>query len=81
MYNMITLAEDNRTEVALDLTDAELLVLFKMAHERDMTFNNFVEQVLRDFLEQLEYDNILNKLDGTSEHGVVQSSWPYPEAN
>jgi|Laugresbdmm110dd_1035094.scaffolds.fasta_scaffold53412_2 hypothetical protein len=79
--NMIELAEDNRTEVALDLTDAELLVLFKMAHEKDMTFNNFVEQVLRDFLEQLEYDNVLNELDGTSEHGVVQSSWPYPEAD
>jgi len=78
---MIELAEDNRTEVALDLTDAELLVLFKMAHEKDMTFNNFVEQVLRDFLEQLEYDNVLNELDGTSEHGVVQSSWPYPEAD
>jgi len=81
MYKMITLATDNRTEVALDLTDAELLVLFKMAHEKDMTFNNFVEQVLRDFLEQLEYDNVLNELDGTSEHGVVQSSWPYPEAD
>jgi hypothetical protein len=78
---MITLATDNKVEVALELTDAELLVLFKMAHEKDMTFNNFVEQVLQDFLEQLEYDNILNKLDGTSEHGVVQNSWPYPEAD
>jgi len=78
---MITLATDNKVEVALDLTDAEFLVLFKMAHEKDMTFNNFVEQVLRDFLEQLEYDNVLNELDGTSEHGVVQSSWPYPEAD
>lgn len=79
--NMIELAEDNRVEILLDLSDQELLVLFKMAHEKDMTFNNFVEQVLRDFLEQLEYDNILNELDGTSEHGVVQSSWPYPEAD
>jgi hypothetical protein len=81
MYKMITLAENNKVEVVLDLTDAEFLVLFKMAHEKDMTFNNFVEQVLRDFLEQLEYDNVLNKLDGASEHGVVQNSWPYPEAD
>jgi len=81
MYKMITLATDNRTEVVLDLTDAEFLVLFKMAHEKDMTFNNFVEQVLRDFLEQLENDNLLNKLDGTSEHGMVQNTWPYPEAD
>jgi len=78
---MITLATDNKVEVVLDLTDAEFLVLFKMAHEKDMTFNNFVEQVLRDFLEQLEYDNILNKLDGASEHGLVQNTWPYPEAD
>ena len=77
---MITLA-DNRTEIVLDLTDAEFLVLFKMAHEADMTFNNFVEQVLRDFLEQLEYDNVLNKLDGTSEHAMVQNTWPYPESD
>ena len=81
MYKMITLAEDNRVEVALDLTDAELLVLFKMAHEKDMTFNNFVEQVLRDFLEQLQNDNILNKLDGTSVDAMVPRPWPYPEAD
>lgn len=81
MYKMITLATDNKVEVVLDLTDAEFLVLFKMAHEKDMTFNNFVEQVLRDFLEQLENDNLLNKLDGTSEHGMVQNTWPYPEAD
>ena len=78
---MITLATDNKVEVVLDLTDSEFLVLFKMAHEKDMTFNNFVEQVLRDFLEQLENDNLLNKLDGTSEHGMVQNTWPYPEAD
>jgi hypothetical protein len=81
MYKMITLAEDNRVEVALDLTDAELLVLFKMAHEKDMTFNNFVEQVLRDFLEQLQNDNILNELDGTSVDAMVPRPWPYPEAD
>mgnify|MGYP007059736783 CR=1 FL=1 len=81
MYKMITLAEDNRVEVALDLTDAELLVLFKMAHEKDMTFNNFVEQVLQDFLEQLQNDNILNKLDGTSVDAMVPRPWPYPEAD
>jgi hypothetical protein len=74
---MITPA-NNRTEtIELDLTDAELLVLFKMAHERDVTFNDFVEIVLTEYLEQIEYDNILNKLDGPSEPGLVQSTWPY----
>jgi len=69
---------DGRQEVPLDLTDAELLVLFKMAHEADMTFNNFVEKVLKDFLDQIEYDNILNKLDGTSIDELVPRPWPYP---
>jgi len=79
--NMIELAEDNRVEILLDLSDQELLVLFKMAHEKDMTFNDFVEHVLREYLEQVENDNILNELDGTSEHGVVQNTWPYPDTN
>jgi hypothetical protein len=76
---MIELAEDNRVEILLDLSDAELLVLFKMAHEKDMTFNNFVEHVLREYLEQVENDNIHNKLDGSSQHELVQNSWPYPD--
>jgi hypothetical protein len=78
---MIELAEDNRVEILLDLSDAELLVLFKMAHEKDMTFNDFVEHVLREYLEQVENDNLHNKLDGSSQHGLVQNSWPYPEAD
>jgi hypothetical protein len=75
---MIELAEDNRVEVQIDLPDAELLVLFKMAHELDITFNAFVEDVLREFLENTQIDNILNELDGPSEPPVVQRSWPYP---
>ena len=78
---MIELAEDNRVEILLDLSDAELLVLFKLAHEKDMTFNDFVEHVLKEYLEQIEYDNLLNELDGSSQHGVVQSTWPYPDTN
>ena len=77
---MIKLA-DNRVEIPLDFSDEELLVLFKQAHEADMTFNNFVEKALRDYLEQIEYDNLLNKLDGPSQHGLVQNTWPYPDTN
>jgi hypothetical protein len=72
----------NRTEtIELDLTDAELLVLFKMAHERDVTYNDFVEIVLTEYLDQIEYDNILNKLDGPDQHGLVQTAWPYSNGN
>ena len=81
MYNMITPANKRTETIELDLTDAELLVLFKMAHERDVTFNDFVEIVLTDYLEQIEYDNLLNKLDGPSEPRMVQNTWPYPEAD
>jgi hypothetical protein len=78
---MITPAKNRTETIELDLTDAELLVLFKMAHERDVTFNDFVEIVLTDYLEQIEYDNILNKLDGPDKPGLVQSTWPYPDAD
>jgi len=72
----------NRTEeIELDLTDQELLVLFKMAHERDVTFNDFVEIVLTEFLEKHINDNLLNKLDGSSEPRMVQNTWPYPNGN
>ena len=78
---MITPAKDRTETIELDLTDQELLVLFKLAHERDVTFNDFVEIVLTEYLEQIEYDNLLNKLDGSSQHGVVQNTWPYPDTN
>ena len=62
----------NRTEeIELDLTDQELLVLFKMAHERDVTFNDFVEIVLTEYLEQIENDPLYNKLDGSSDNELV----------
>jgi len=76
---MIELATDNKVEIQLDLSDAELLALFKLAHQADMTFNNFVEHVLREYLEHIEYDNLLNKLDGSREHKLVQTAWPYPD--
>ena len=78
---MITLAQDRTESIELDLTDQELLVLFKMAHEQDLTFNKFVEVALLDFLEKHQNDNLLNKLDGTSVDAMVPRPWPYPPAN
>jgi hypothetical protein len=75
---MITPAKNRTEEIELDLTEAELLVLFKLAHERDVSFNDFVEIVLTEYLEQIEYYNILNKLDGTDQSRRVQRTWPYP---
>jgi len=72
----MTKLADNRVEIPLDFSDEELLVLFKQAHEADITFNEFVERALIEYLEQ--HDNLLNKLDGTSKPGVVPRTWPYP---
>lgn len=45
---------DDRVSIPIELPDNELMVLFKMAHERDMTFNDFVEEILRQKLTELE---------------------------
>jgi len=39
---------DTRVLIPLELPDHEILQLFKMAHEADMSFNNYIEKVLRD---------------------------------
>jgi hypothetical protein len=39
---------DTHVSVPVDFSDEELLKYMKMAHERDMTFNAFVEEALRE---------------------------------
>jgi len=43
-------AGDSREEIQVDFTDEELLEYMKQAHEMDITFNQFVEQVLRKYM-------------------------------
>lgn len=38
---------DTRVQIPLEFTDDELLTYMKMAHDRDLTFNQFVEEALR----------------------------------
>ena len=47
---------DTRVSIPIDLPEDELMVLFKAAHERDMSFNEFVEEVLRNALKEAESD-------------------------
>jgi hypothetical protein len=47
---------DTRVSVPLDFTDEELLKYMTMAHERDMTFNAFVEEALRAAIEDYKRD-------------------------
>ena len=44
---------DTRVQIPVEFTDDELLTYMKMAHDRDMTFNQFVEEALRTQIELL----------------------------
>jgi len=43
---------DTRVSVPVEFTDEELLKYMKMAHEQDMTFNEFIEEALRHAIKQ-----------------------------
>jgi hypothetical protein len=45
---------DIRVQVPVDFSDEDLLKYMKMAHDRDMTFNEFVEDALRHALEEIK---------------------------
>lgn len=45
---------DTRVQVPVDFTDTELLQYMKLAHERDITFNQLVEEALRHALAEVE---------------------------
>jgi len=47
---------DTRVQVPVDFTDEELLKYMKMAHERDITFNQFVEEALRQAIDEHKRD-------------------------
>lgn len=66
---------DTRVQVPVEFTDEELLTYMKMAHERDMTFNQFVEMALREAIEKSlrdELDDIRAEYDfSEGERGAV----------
>ena len=47
---------DTRVSMPVDFSDEELLKYMKMAHECDMKFNDFVEQALREAIENYKRD-------------------------
>lgn len=47
---------DTRVSMSIDFTDEELLTYMKLAHERDITFNQLVEQALREAIEDFKDD-------------------------
>jgi hypothetical protein len=47
-------AYDTRVQVQVDFSDEDLLQYMKIAHERDITFNQLVEDALRQAIEDVE---------------------------
>ncbi len=41
-----------RTTIEVDLPDDILFACMKLAHEQDITFNQFVENILREYIER-----------------------------
>ncbi len=45
---------DTRVQIPVEFSDDELLKYMKMAHERDITFNQFVEEALRAAIDEFK---------------------------
>ena len=69
---------DTRVDIPLRLDDEHLFELMKQAHERDMTFNQFVEQALKEFIELYEEKKLFADLE--DDRPIIQSP-PFPADN
>jgi hypothetical protein len=54
---------DTRVSVPVDFSDEELLQYMKIAHERDITFNELVERALRQAIESHQHVELNSPLD------------------
>jgi|LauGreDrversion4_2_1035121.scaffolds.fasta_scaffold611473_2 hypothetical protein len=52
---------DTRVQVPVDFSDEELLQYMKLAHERDITFNELVEEALRFAIVEVEEGRLTKK--------------------
>lgn len=53
---------DTRVQIPVEFSDEELFRYMKMAHERDMTFNEFVEEALRSMIEEYKIKEELDHI-------------------
>jgi hypothetical protein len=56
---------DKRETIEVDLSDEDFLHIAKLAHERDITFNQMVEAILWEAIEKREKDNEQIRTEGT----------------
>ena len=52
---------DTRVQVPVEFSDEELLTYMKLAHERDITFNQLVEEALREAIDDFNKNAGVNK--------------------
>jgi hypothetical protein len=71
----IRAGEDYSTDISvpIDLPDDLLMFAFKQAHEKNMTFNDFMNQVLRDFVDKVK-EGSYNKED--AQDWLAQNNLP-----
>jgi hypothetical protein len=67
---------DTRVQVPVDFSDEDLLQYMKLAHERDITFNELVEEALRFAIEEYEVGN-LTKEDAQRFVLESKTAWPF----
>jgi hypothetical protein len=75
----IKAGEDYSTDISvpIDLPDDLLMFAFKSAHEKNMTFNDWMNQVLRDFVDKVN-DGSYNKEDAQKWKLESQGKpWPF----
>ena len=51
----VSVPKETTTEVEIELPESDLLTLALFAHEKDITLNQLVNNVLKDSLKDLEY--------------------------
>jgi hypothetical protein len=67
---------DTRVSVPVDFSDEELLQYMKLAHERDMTFNELIEEALRHAIKEVEAGR-LTKKDAQNFVFERETAWPF----
>ncbi len=62
---------DTRVSIPVDFTDEELLKYMTMAHERDMTFNAFIEEALRHAIDNAKASGLLRDEKTSEEYNEI----------
>ena len=68
---------DTRVQVQVDFSDEDLLQYMKIAHERDITFNELVEDALRHAIEEVEAGRLTKEDAQRWKLESQEKPWPF----